>query len=361
MEKILNTPLFEEHLKLKALMAPFAGWNMPIHYGSIIEEAKATRQACAIFDICHMGEFIVNEKGGKSFDASLTVPVNKMKAGVCKYGFLLKEDGGVLDDLIVYREEDDRWMVVVNAGTIEKDFETIKSRLAPGAQITNISGHTAKFDVQGPLSREIMVKAAGSEIDGLKYFRFIRTKIDGTDALISRTGYTGELGYEVYIESDKALPVWQLLTGLGAKPVGLGARDILRLEAGLPLYTDELTEETNPMEAAMERFIDFEKEFTGKAALINAKTNGLKRKLCALTVNGRRTPRHGNKVKSEGAEAGIVTSGVFSPHLNCGICFAYVDPKLAALGTKLEIEFERGSAEATVSETPFIKDTSIKK
>jgi aminomethyltransferase len=354
--------LYEEHVKLNALMAPFAGFNMPIHYGSIIEEAKHTRSACSIFDICHMGEFLVKQNPAEcSFDGAITVAVTKMKNNTCKYGFLLNENGTAIDDLIVYRIKDDEWMIVVNAGNIRRDFETIKARMSGAGQITNISDDTAKFDIQGPLAYDVMKTVTGTGPSSLKYFGFGTYKLLGGESIISRTGYTGELGFEIYIDSNKAVELWNKLVSAGAKPAGLGSRDILRLEAGLPLYGDELTETMTPMEAGMERFIDFEKEFTGRAALLDQKNNGVSKKLCGFLIDGRRTPRHENKIISGGAEAGFVTSGVFSPHLNCGIGMGYVKPEIAVSGSEFEIDLGRGSVRATVSLMPFVKETSIRK
>lgn len=358
-----KTPLFAEHIKLNALMAPFGGWNMPIHYGSIIEETKHTRAKCSVFDICHMGEFIVKEDPSKStLDKIITVPVAKMAVNSCRYGFLLNERGGVKDDLIVYRKKEDEWMVVVNASTEENDALEISLNLSPAASFDNISEKTLKLDIQGPLSGEVMKKLAGEKIDSLKYFRFESFKVLGRDCLISRTGYTGELGYEIYMDAEAAPELWnELLKNPDVKPAGLGSRDILRLEMGYPLYGDELSEEISPLEAGFERVIPFDKEFKGREALLKQKQDGIKRILTGFTVEGRRTPRHTNRVASrEGADIGFVTSGVFSPHLNKGICMAYINKEHHSEDMKVKIVSERGSFDAVSEAMPFIKKTSIK-
>jgi aminomethyltransferase len=356
-----NTPLYNEHVKLGALMAPFAGWNMPIHYGSIIDETKFTRTNTSVFDICHMGEFFVKEDPKKSsLDNIITVPVVKMAVGKCRYGFLLNDNGTVIDDLIVYRIGDDEWMIVVNASNEERDAKIISSKLSKAAKFENRSALTAKLDVQGPGSRDIMVKRAGPKIKDLKYYTFSHFDIYGGKYIISRTGYTGELGYEIYIDWGKAVNVWNDLLKLGAKPAGLGSRDILRLEAGLPLYGDEMTEETTPIEAGFLRMIDFEKEFTGKSALLEQKNKGTKNALIGFVVDGRRTPRHTNKILVSGKEAGFVTSGVFSPHLNKGIGMGYINPGLEKAGTEIEIALDKGAVKARIEALPFIKQTSIK-
>ena len=207
-----KTPLHEEHMSLQALMAPFAGWDMPIHYGSILDEARHTRSAVSVFDITHMGEFIVNERpGSSSFDGAITTPVLAMKKGRCRYGFLLNEKGGILDDLIVYRIADDTWMVVVNASNVTSDFEAIRKRLGSGAAIENISARIVKLDVQGPKSMAVMKQIAGPGITRLSYYGFDYFEFMGGKHIISRTGYTGELGFEVYVDPDTGLKLWKEL------------------------------------------------------------------------------------------------------------------------------------------------------
>ncbi len=281
-----KSPLHEKHVDLKALMAPFAGWEMPIHYGSIIDEAKHTRSSVSIFDISHMGELFVKENpADSSLDKILTVPVTKMKLNSCRYGFLLNNKGGILDDLLVYRIKDDEWMIVVNASNEEHDADIISKGLSRKASFENRSAGIVKIDVQGPRSPEIMMKAAGPAVRELGYYRFGDFDIFGKKCIISRTGYTGETGFEIYIERGKGMTLWQeLLNNSDIKPAGLGARDILRLEAGLPLYGHELTEETAPLEGSLERFLDMEKEFTGKNSIIQQKNNGIKKNLSDLLL-----------------------------------------------------------------------------
>jgi len=357
-----NTPIFEEHLRLNALMAPFAGWNMPIHYGSILEETKHTRSSVSIFDISHMGEFMVHESPDTgSLDCAVTIPVLKMQAGRCKYGFLLDDGGRVLDDLIAYRIKSDEWMLVVNASGEERDYSVIGSRLASGSSIENISARTVKIDVQGPGSLEVMKAVAGEGVKKLKYYGFDRFEFLGGSFIISRTGYTGELGFEVYVDADRGAELWNLLMKHPAvKPAGLGARDILRLEMGLPLYGSELSEETTPLDAGMERFLDMEKDFAGKDALVEQKKRGVRRNLIGFTVDGRRTPRHENRLIAGGADAGFVTSGVFSPHLNRGIGMGYIDSAKSAPGSEIDIDTGKGAIRATIAPVPFITSTSIK-
>ncbi len=358
-----KSPLHEEHIKLKALMAPFAGWEMPIHYGSIIDETKHTRSGVSIFDISHMGELFVKEDpADSSLDKILTVPVVKMKLNSCRYGFLLNSKGGILDDLIVYRIKEDEWMIVVNASNEERDADVISKCLSRKASFENRSAGIVKIDVQGPVSPEIAEKIAGPAVKELGYYKFNMFDIYGRKHIISRTGYTGETGFEIYVDREKGTALWQeLLNFDGVKPAGLGARDILRLEAGLPLYGHELTEDTTPLEGALERFLDLEKEFTGKKPIIKQKKNGIKRILAGFAADGRRTPRHENIIKANGREAGFVTSGVFSPHLNRGIGMGYIDIEHSREGADISIDTGKGEIAAKVTKMPFISKTSIKK
>ncbi len=357
-----KTPLHEEHEKNKASMAPFAGWDMPIHYGSIIGETKHTRASCSIFDICHMGELIIKEAPSNStFDKIVTVPVVKMKPGRCRYGFLLNEKGGVIDDLIIYRLAEDGWMIVVNAANAETDALTISSMLSPSAKFEDKSDSTAKLDIQGPDSVSVMEKIAGEKVRGLKYFGFGVFDVFGEKCVVSRTGYTGELGYELYISASKAPEAWsKILENDNVKPAGLGARDILRLEAGLPLHGADLTAETTPLEAGFEKLIDFDKEFIGREALLKQKEAGIGKKLAGFTAEGRKAPRHNNNILVDGKTKGPVTSGTFSPHLNKGIGMGYIESGSAGEGTAVEIETGRGVIKAEIMRMPFIRETSLK-
>ena len=311
-----KTPMYGEHTALKALMAPFPqDGACPIHYGSILDETRHTRTSVSIFDITHMGEFMVLERpDASSLDRAMTIPVTKMKTMQCRYGFLLNENGTILDDLIAYRIAEDSWMLVVNASNEESDFDTIKKRLSAGADFKNISSGIVKIDVQGPMSMEVMKGIAGDGIKRLGYFGFGYFEMLGGRYIISRTGYTGELGYEVYIDADKGVELWrELMKHPAVKPAGLGARDILRLEMGLPLYGSDITDKTTPIDAGMTRYIEKESDFVGKDALAVQRSKGAARRLIGFTVEGRRTPRHENNIMVGGTIAGTVTSGVFSP------------------------------------------------
>ena len=360
-EQLQATPICGRHRALNALMAPFGGWDMPIQYEGIIAEHSWCRTSASLFDICHMGEFLFQgdfEAGG--LEDVFTFSVKTIPVGRSRYGFMLNEQGGIIDDLIVFRLSEDKVMIVVNAATAPKDFAAIKGRLR-GGLFTDITAATGKLDLQGPLSRYVMVELLGEEVATIPYFRFITMNILGVEAIVSRTGYTGELGYEIFIPAEKVCELWDLLlTDERVKPAGLGARDVLRLEVGYSLYGSDIDEETTPLEAGLEGFVNFDKSFVGREALLKLKEQGTTRVKAAFEVAGRRSPRHHYDICSEGAVVGSVTSGVFSPMLGRGIGIGFVTPEKAAIGTPLTISHERVSMEATVCELPFFKGGSVR-
>lgn len=355
------TPICTRHRALNALMVPFGGWDMPIQYEGIIAEHGWCRTQAALFDICHMGEFLFQG----DFDASglediFTFSVKTIPVGRSRYGFLLNERGGIIDDLIVFRLAGDKVMIVVNAATAPKDFAVIQGRLRGGV-FTDITAATGKLDLQGPLSRYVMVELLGEEVATIPYFKFITMNILGVEAIVSRTGYTGELGYEIFIPSEKVCELWDLLlTDERVKPAGLGARDVLRLEVGYSLYGSDIDEETTPLEAGLEGFVNFDKAFVGREALLRLKEQGVARKKVAFEVAGRRSPRHHYEICFAGEAVGSVTSGVFSPMLGKGIGIGFIRPDLASIGTPLTIRHERVSMEATVCELPFFRGGSLR-
>jgi len=361
MDELKSTPLLAEHENLKALIAPFGGWNMPIQYDSIIAEHRWCRRKAALFDICHMGEFLFRgEVTSSGLENVFTFSVKSIPIGRSRYGFLLNERGGIVDDLIVFRLAEDEAMVVTNAATIGKDFAVISERLR-GGEFRDISSSTGKIDIQGPLAREVMVKVAGPEIAAIPYFRFIRTRLLGCDMIVSRTGYTGELGYEIFLPSEKVVEFWRLfLEDERVKPAGLGARDLLRLEMGYSLYGNDIDEETTPLEAGLEAFVNLDKDFVGRDALVRQKEEGLKRVRAAFRAGSRRSPRHHYGIFHEGALAGHVTSGAFSPMLGCGIGLGLVRPEAAMAGSSITISHENVSMEAVVCELPFYGDGSLR-
>jgi aminomethyltransferase len=362
MEDLKKTPLFHEHERLGAQMAPFGGWLMPIQYGGILAEHRWCRESAALFDTSHMGELhFSGDFVDCGMESMFTFRVGTIGIGRCRYGFLLNPDGGVVDDLTVYRLSEGEALIVVNAGPADKDFSVIREALAGRGLLENATAGTGKLDLQGPRSRDVLAVLAGPEIGEIPFFGFRRLKIQGMDALVSRTGYTGELGYEIYLEADRLPELWQrLLEDDRVRPAGLGARDLLRLEMGYSLYGNDLDESTTPLEAGLERFVDFSREFIGREALLSQRDHGPSRLKAAFRVSSRRTPRHGYRIFHEGEPVGEVTSGAFSPMLGCGIGLGYVMPHAAGCGTMLEIRHESVVMDASVVELPFYHGGSLR-
>jgi aminomethyltransferase len=360
---IKNTPLFEEHKKLKAQFGPFGGWNMPISYSGIIQEHNWTRNSACIFDICHMGEFIINgPQAAEALNKIVTMNVESSPLKSCKYGFMLNETGGVIDDLIVYKIEADKFMMVVNAATTDKDFKNLKKHLPEKIDLKDISNNIAKIDIQGPLSRDIIKDVLSVDVSPLEYYTFSFYDFLGQKNIISRTGYTGELGFEIYIEVDKAVELWnKLLADERIRPAGLGARDTLRLEMSYPLYGHELNDETSPLEAGLKMFVDLKKDFIAKDKLLESQQEGLKKCLVCFKVNSRRAPRNGYKILKDSSEIGIVTSGSFSPSLGFGIGMGFVAPEYKEAGTDIILTDSKVQLEAQIVKRPFYKNGSLKR
>jgi aminomethyltransferase len=361
MESLQQTPLCSRHRDLNALMAPFGGWDMPIQYEGIIAEHAWCRSKAALFDICHMGEFLFQgDFEAAGLEEVFTFSIRTIPIGRSRYGFLLNEKGGIIDDLIVFRLAEDKVMIVVNAATSDNDFAVIGSRLR-GGEFTNITAATGKLDIQGPLAREVLVSAFGGQIAAIPYFKFVTMNILGVDAIVSRTGYTGELGYEIFLPAEKTAQLWDLLLQDNrVKPSGLGARDVLRLEVGYSLYGSDIDEATTPLAAGLEGFVNFDKNFVGREALLEQKTQGLSRRKIAFRVSGRRSPRHHYEIFSGLEQVGSVTSGVFSPMLACGVGIGFVAAGSCPNGAPLTIRHERVCMEATVCELPFFKGGSLR-
>lgn len=354
---IQRTHLYTAHRELGAKMVEFGGFEMPIQYEGILREHHATRNATALFDTCHMGEFLIQGSSAvKTLERLVSCHVADMKTGKCRYGLLCAEDGGVLDDLILYREAEDRFMLVVNAGTQEQDFAWIESHKAPGTLLENRSQQTAKIDVQGPTSPSIMEAVIPGSVTHLGFFCFRHVSWQGEDLIVSRTGYTGERGYEVYLPLSCTLAFWEAALAQGASPAGLGARDTLRLEAGLPLYGHELRRDRHALTAGLARSIATDKEFIGSVAL--AKVEQPCQTRVGLLLEGRSSARQDDNVTLAGQPeqaVGTVTSGSFSPTLGTAIAMAIVDDAVSAVGTQLDIQSQRKTLTATVTNLPFIE------
>ncbi len=350
MEILRETPLTGWHKGKGAKMASFAGFDMPIQYEGIIAEHNHTRQNAGIFDICHMGEFSLRGPGAKdALNAVVTQDLDTLAPGKCRYGFLLNDKAGVQDDLIIYCLDTDDYMLVVNGACEAGDFEWIKKQLPAGPVFTNISDATGKIDLQGPKSFEVLKDILGADFVSPGYFNFKRITWQGSPLIVSRTGYTGELGYELYQDATKTPAMWEALAAHPlVKPVGLGARDTLRLEMGYPLYGQDLDTEHTPVEAGFGPLITKEKPFTGKAAL-----GTVRERLIALKLEGRRSARHYDTLHlPDGTQVGMITSGSFAPSLGHCVALGYVADSYADK-TDFLVRTQRGDLEAKKATLPF--------
>jgi len=359
----MRTPLTDCHIALGAKMAPFAGWEMPIVYRGIIQEHQYTREVSSIFDICHMGEFeFKGPTACADLDRLLTLNVAALKPGACTYGYLLNDNGCALDDLICFRFGEDHFWLVVNAGTTPTDAAWIQARLSPQTQFTDLSPRTAKLDIQGPQTRAEMEKALGLKLPDLKYFHFQPLTLLGHECVLSRTGYTGEFGYELFTPMETAEQFWTLFLEHSAiQPAGLGARDSLRVEMGYPLYGHELRQDVAPLSAGHGKFIDLNKEFIGKDAIKKELASLSRMRLIGLVLESRSAARPGDVVVSDGQEVGIVTSGLFSPSLNVAVALAEVRSHIDRPGGRVSVKVRDKLLNATVTELPFYKQGTARK
>jgi aminomethyltransferase len=361
--KILKqTPLFDAHVALGARIVPFGGWEMPVQYDGILSEYQYTRESTAIFDISHMGEFLVTGDPVESgLDRIVTMPIVDMPVKSSRYGMILNDQGGVIDDLIIFRLEEKKWFLVVNGATTDKDKAHIQAHLNESATFEDLTLGTGKIDVQGPQSRDVL-KGFIPGIEKLNYFAFDFFNVLGENVLVSRTGYTGELGYEIFYPWDKTQTLWNaLMETKMVKPAGLGARDILRLEMGYSLYGHELNEKTSSLQSGLKRFINFEKDFIGRDALVKEQDEGLKRRIVGFVSDSRRSPREGQLLFSdEEKEIGVVTSGTFSPFLQKGIGLGFVDIDYAKVDNAISFGNEKNKNLAVISKRTFYNQGSLK-
>ncbi len=360
-ESLKRTPLYECHQEAGARLVDFAGWEMPVQYAGVIEEHRAVRTAAGLFDVSHMGEVRVQGPGSEELLQRLTPnDVSKLAPGRAHYSGLLTEQGTYVDDLLIYRLGAEEFLVVVNASNAERDHEWIASRAGSGVQVTNESDRWSLIALQGPKAVEILRPLASPEALALKYYGFHQGEVAGHPALVSRTGYTGEDGFELYVAPEDAPGIWRRLMEEGAphglQPAGLGARDTLRLEASMALYGHEIDESTTPFEAGLAWVVKMGKgDFLGREALAAQQAEGLRRKLVGFEVQGRGIARQGHEVKMEGRTVGAVTSGTWSPSFEKALGMAYVPAEQAAPGTPLEIDVRGRALPATVVEVPFYR------
>ncbi len=356
-----KTRFYEIHRSFNAKLVEFAGFEMPIQYSSIIAEHKAVRNAVGVFDVSHMGEvFIRGEKALDFVQEITTNDASKLTPGRVQYSAMCYPDGGIVDDLLVYCISSKEYMLVVNASNLEKDFNWMNVNNSFGIEIVNESDEYSLLAVQGPEAKNVIQKITDQDVN-LEYYHFMITKVAGVEMILSRTGYTGELGYELYFKGDEAVAtkVWTELFEAGKEfniqPVGLGARDSLRLEMGFCLYGNDIDQTTNPLEAGLGWITKLQKKsFIGKEAILKVKEDGLKRKLIPLLIDEKAFPRHGYEVVANGKKIGNVTSGTVSPILEKGIALAYVETEYAVEKSVINLLIRGKEVPSTVVRLPFL-------
>lgn len=357
-----NTALTEKHIALGAKMVPFAGFNMPVQYAGINAEHETVRTAVGVFDVSHMGEFIL--KGEKAQDLIQKISANdasKLFDGKIQYSYFPNENGGVIDDLLVYRIDEKTYMLVVNASNIDKDWAWVQQHNTEGVELTNISDRTSLLAVQGPNAAKALASLTEIDLESMEYYTFKKGVFAGVpNVLISATGYTGAGGFEIYFDTVHSEKIWDAIFEAGApygiQPIGLGARDTLRLEMGFCLYGNDIDETTCPIEAGLGWVTKFSKDFVNSAALKAKKEQGISRKLIGFEMIDRGIPRHGYEIVNENNEViGVVTSGTQSPSLQKAIGLGYVSVDFAKEGTEVYISIRDKKIKAKVVKTPFYK------
>ncbi|MBK5240447.1 glycine cleavage system aminomethyltransferase GcvT [Clostridium sp.] len=363
MENLKKTHLHNTYKQYGGKLVEFGGWEMPIQFEGIISEHEAVRRDAGLFDVSHMGE--VDIKGSEAFEFVQNLVTNDiavLKNNQILYTFMCYSNGGVVDDLLVYKYSEEHYYLVINAGNIEKDVKwMIDNKGAYNVEIINNSDEVSEIAIQGPKAQKILQKITDLDLNEIKFFYFKRdVLVDGVKCLISRTGYTGEDGFEIYTSNGQIEKLWHKLLNIGEedglKPTGLGCRDTLRFEAALPLYGNELSQDITPLEAGLGYFVKLQKlNFIGKEALLKQKEEGLKRKSVGFEMKERGIPRHGYEVTSQGEKNGVVTTGYLSPTLKKNIGLALIDAKYSELGTEIEIVIRNKPVKAEVISKKFYK------
>ncbi|MBI2918240.1 MAG: glycine cleavage system aminomethyltransferase GcvT [Chloroflexi bacterium] len=353
-----RTPLYEAHKALGARMMPFAGWEMPVQYTSIIAEHRAVRSRAGLFDVSHLGRIrIEGPQAEPLLQRVLTVDVSRMAPGKARYSMLCREDGGILDDPVLYRLEADRFILVCNAISTRKVLDWLGTwNKSYGATLTDVTQETGALAFQGPRAAGHLAVLCTSTLNEMPPFTCVPARVAGLQGLVARTGYTGEDGFEIYLHVPGPLALWQVLMQHGMVPCGLGARDTLRLEAGFLLYGQDMDETVNPFEAGLERFVHLEKrEFVGREALLVARDRPPERRMVGLVLVGPGVARSGYPILHQGWPVGRVTSGTYAPTLDVSIALGYVPPAVSSPGTRLEIDIRGRTAEAEVVSRPFYR------
>ncbi|HEX9885877.1 MAG TPA: glycine cleavage system aminomethyltransferase GcvT [Longimicrobiales bacterium] len=366
--ELKRTPLHAEHVELGGKLVPFAGYEMPVQYpAGITAEHRTVRTTCGLFDVSHMGEFEV--RGPQALDLVQRVTVNdasRMEVGQAQYSAMCTETGGVVDDLIVYRFPD-HWMLVVNAANLDKDWAWVSGHAGGlDVELDNRSDATGLLAVQGPTARDLVSTLTREDLDGIAYYHFGTGQVAGVDAIISATGYTGEDGFELYVDAADTVKLWRALMDAGQAhgigPAGLGCRDSLRLEMGYALYGNDLDDEHTPLEAGLGWITKLDKgDFVGRDALARQKDAGTERRLVGLRLAERGFPRPGYPILAGDERVGHVTSGTLSASLGAGIALGYVAQEFAALGTELAVEIRGAAVPGRVTRPPFYTEGSIRR
>ena len=357
-EELLKTCLHDRHVALGAQMSPFGGFIMPIQYSSIIDEHNAVRNDAGMFDVSHMGEITVCGPDAEKFvNFIFTNDVSGIPCGKILYGMMLYPDGGTVDDLLVYKEfEKDSFFLVVNASNTDRDYEWICAQ-AEGydVEIRNCSAQWGEIALQGPSAEKLMTEVLGIHAAAdLAFYTYCRTEWKGSGMIVSRTGYTGEDGFEIYCSPEAICGIWDVLLDAGVMPCGLGCRDTLRFEAGLPLYGHELSESITPLEAGLVMFVKFDKgDFIGRDALLAQKEAGLQRRIVGIEIQDRAVPRAGYPVEVAGVQVGVVTTGYRSISTDRSVCVAMVGKEYASLDAQVEIRIRKRTFPGTVCKKRF--------
>ena len=357
-----KTALFDKHVSLGAKMVPFAGFDMPVQYSGVTEEHFAVREKVGIFDVSHMGQFMVEGAAAKDLLQYVTTNnVDNLETGKAQYTCFPNGNGGIVDDVIIYKMADEKYFVVVNASNIEKDWEHLtKHNEKYNATLTNRSDELSLIAIQGPKAAETLQKLTDTNLSELPYYHFTEGNVAGvSDVMISNTGYTGSGGFEIYFENASADKIWDALTEAGAEfgllPCGLASRDTLRLEKGFCLYGNDIDDTTSPLEAGLGWITKFDKDFVDKELFAKQKEEGVTKKLVGFEMQERAIPRHGYELEdAEGNKIGTVTSGTMSPMKNIGIGLAYVDKPHFKIGTDIFVKIRNKSVPAKVVKLPFV-------
>jgi aminomethyltransferase len=353
------TPLHDLHKEAGARMVDFNGWEMPLYYTSIIEEHNVVRESVGLFDVSHMGEIDIEGPDAQETIQRLTTnDIKRLKEGMIQYSVMCNNNGGIIDDLLVYMLAQDHYMLCVNASNTEKDFNWIQENKVRDTRIRDISRDISQIAIQGGNSEKILQILTDIDLSVIKYYRFRKGKIDGIDAIISRTGYTGEDGFEIYLDNTYSIRLWKSLlhvgAGFGIKPIGLGARDTLRIEMKYPLYGNDISEIISPIEAGMEWIVKLDKgDFIGKDAILREMKEGVKRRLVGFMMLEKGIARPHYKIYHKEIEIGEVTSGTFSPSLNKAIGIGYINADYSGIREEIEVKIRGKRIKGEIVSTPF--------